>query len=85
MVPILPITSCQALMSLVWLLMEEAENGFGTKANGVYLISADNMTQVKHILSSNSPLLSDNILSIAINNATGEVFFGNGQGVYALI
>lgn len=54
---------------------------FGTKANGVYLISADNMTQVKHILSSNSPLLSDNILSIAINNTTGEVFFGTDKGL----
>ena len=54
---------------------------FGTKANGVYLISADNMKQVKHILSSNSPLLSDNILSIAINNATGEVFFGTDKGL----
>lgn len=54
---------------------------FGTKANGVYLISTDNMTQVKHILSSNSPLLSDNILSIAINNATGEVFFGTDKGL----
>ena len=54
---------------------------FGTKANGVYLISADNMTQVKHITSSNSPLLSDNILSIAINNTTGEVFFGTDKGL----
>ena len=54
---------------------------FGTKANGVYLISADNMTQVKHITSSNSPLLSDNILSIAINNVTGEVFFGTDKGL----
>ena len=54
---------------------------FGTKANGVYLISADNMTQVKHITSSNSLLLSDNILSIAINNATGEVFFGTDKGL----
>ena len=54
---------------------------FGTKANGVYLISADNMTQVKHITSSNSLLLSDNILSIAINNTTGEVFFGTDKGL----
>ena len=54
---------------------------FGTKVNGVYLISADNMTQVKHITSSNSPLLSDNILSIAINNTTGEVFFGTDKGL----
>ncbi|MCR5077263.1 MAG: Por secretion system protein [Prevotella sp.] len=54
---------------------------FGTSGNGVYLISADNMTQVQHFLSSNSSLLSDNILSIAINDATGEVFFGTDKGL----
>lgn len=54
---------------------------FGTANNGVYLISADNMTQVHHFLSSNSKLLSDNIESIAINDKTGEVFFGTNKGL----
>ena len=54
---------------------------FGTTNNGVYLISADNNTQIHHFTSSNSPLLSDNIESIAINHNTGEVFFGTGNGL----
>ncbi len=54
---------------------------FGTNGNGAYLISADNMTQVHHFLSSNSMLLSDNIESIAINDQTGEVFFGTDNGL----
>ena len=54
---------------------------FGTNDNGVYLISSDNMTQLQHFLSTNSPLLSNNIQSIAINHATGEVFFGTDKGL----
>ena len=54
---------------------------FGTNGNGAYLISADNMTQVQHFLSNNSMLLSDNIESIAINDQTGEVFFGTDNGL----
>ena len=54
---------------------------FGTSYNGVYLISEDNMEEIYHFTSSNSPLLSDNIESIAINNTTGEVFFGTDKGL----
>ena len=54
---------------------------FGTNGNGVYLISADNMKQVQHFLSSNSKLLSNDIESIAINDKTGEVFIGTEKGL----
>ena len=54
---------------------------FGTNGNGVYLISADNNVQEQHFLSSNSNLLSDNVESIAINETTGEVFFGTDKGL----
>lgn len=54
---------------------------FGTADNGVYLISADNNTQLHHFTISNSPLLSNVLESIAINNETGEVFFGTGNGL----
>ena len=54
---------------------------FGTRANGVYLISADNMKQLHHFTTSNSKLLSDEIEAIAINGTTGEVFFGTGKGL----
>lgn len=52
-----------------------------TTTNGVYVISADNMTQVAHFTTSNSPLLSDRIESIAIDNETGEVFIGTENGL----
>ena len=54
---------------------------FGTNGNGVYLISADNMTQIQHFTTENSKLLSDIVLSIAINSQSGEVFFGTEQGL----
>ena len=54
---------------------------FGTNGNGIYLISADNNTQEQHFLAENSGLLSDNIESIAINEATGEVFIGTTKGL----
>lgn len=54
---------------------------FGTRGSGVYLISSDNMEQIQHFTTDNSPLLSNNIESIAINNSTGEVFFGTDQGL----
>lgn len=53
----------------------------GTYGNGAYLISADNTQEIYHFLSSNSPLLENNVESIAINNQTGEVFFGTGKGL----
>ena len=53
----------------------------GTKGSGVYLISADNMTQLQHFTSENSPLLSNNIESMAINNETGELFIGTEGGL----
>lgn len=54
---------------------------FGTNGSGVYLISADNMTQLHNFTAENSPLLSNNIESITINNETGEVFFGTEDGL----
>ena len=54
---------------------------FGTKDNGVFLISADNMEQICHFTTENSYLLSNSILSIAINQASGEVFFGTENGL----
>lgn len=53
----------------------------GTAGNGVYVISSDNMIQEHHFLSNECPLLSDNILALAINNNTGEVFIGTDKGL----
>jgi len=58
---------------------------FGTSNNGVYLISADNLVQVQHFTTDNSKLLSNNVMSIAINNTTGEVFFATDNGLCSYI
>lgn len=58
---------------------------FGTLNNGVYVISADNMTQIYHFTAENSSLLSNNIQSLSINKETGEVFFSTDKGLCSYI
>ncbi len=54
---------------------------FATAGNGVYLVSADGLTTIHHFTKENSPLLSNEVTSIAINGETGEVFFGTAAGL----
>lgn len=54
---------------------------FGTNENGLYLISADNMEQIRHFTNLDSDILSNNIESLAINDVTGEVFIGTDKGL----
>jgi ligand-binding sensor domain-containing protein len=54
---------------------------FGTANSGVYLMSADGTEQLLHFTAETSPLLSDNIFCIAINQKTGEVFIGTDHGI----
>jgi len=53
----------------------------GTEGNGLFLISEDNMMQVHHFTTSNSPLISDNIYDVSINGTTGEVFILTDKGL----
>lgn len=52
----------------------------GTDRGGVFLFSEDGTKEIYHFTSENSPLLSDRITCIAINQ-DGEVFFGTDKGV----
>lgn len=54
---------------------------FGTQGAGVFLMSEDGTTQIHHFDKDNSPLLSNAINDIAIDNETGEVFFGTEKGI----
>lgn len=54
---------------------------FGTSDNGVYLVSADGLETLHHFTKENSPLLSNAIYAVAINQQTGEVFFGTDAGL----
>ena len=54
---------------------------FATNGAGVFLIGADNITQVSNFKEDNSYLLSNNISSIAINQKTGKVYFLTDKGL----
>lgn len=53
----------------------------GTASSGIYLVSEDGQETIHHFTTENSPLLSNAIQSIAINEKTGEVFIGTGNGL----
>ncbi|MBN1820045.1 MAG: T9SS type A sorting domain-containing protein [Prolixibacteraceae bacterium] len=53
----------------------------GTANSGIYLISANGEEEIHHFTEDNSPLLSNNITSIAINQISGEVFIGTQDGI----
>jgi hypothetical protein len=53
----------------------------GTENSGVYLMSENGQETLQHFTETNSPLLSNDIMSIAINPITGEVFFGTSSGL----
>lgn len=53
----------------------------GTETSGLYLMSEDGIETIEHFTAENSPLPSNQIMSIAINHNTGEVFVGTGGGL----
>ena len=53
----------------------------GTKNSGVFLVSEDGQQEIEHFDESNSPLLSNSVTTIAVNDKTGEVFFGTPEGI----
>ena len=54
---------------------------FGTARSGAFLMSEDGREELLHFTEENSPLLSNNIQSIAINPDNGEVYFGTPKGI----
>ena len=55
----------------------------GTFDNGVYYLSPDGQETIYHFTKDNSPLPSNDILDIEINENTGEVFFATDKGMVA--
>jgi len=53
----------------------------GTLDDGVFLMSADGTETLEHFTVNNSPLPSNNILSITENGQNGSLFFGTSQGM----
>lgn len=55
----------------------------GTAKGGLYLLSANGMEQLEHFTTANSPLFSDKIITLGINERSGEVFVGTDKGLQA--
>jgi len=55
----------------------------GTESSGLYLMSDDGVTTVEHFTTDNSPLLSDKIMSLAIDPVSGLVYVGTERGLMA--
>lgn len=53
----------------------------GTKNSGVYLVSESGEEEILHFTAENSPLLSNSITALAINDKSGEVFIGTDKGL----
>lgn len=51
--------------------------------NGIYLVSATGEEQIHYFNTTNSPLLGNDIRSIAINKSTGDIYIGTDKGINA--
>ncbi len=58
---------------------------FATEKSGVFLMSEDAKEEIHNFNADNSPLFSDNVLSIAINHDNGEIFFGTDRGILSFM
>ena len=56
----------------------------GTLSSGAYLLSSDGTIQLKNYNEQNSPMLSNSVISIAVDNKSGEVWFGTSKGVLSV-
>ena len=53
----------------------------GTQNSGIFLMSEDGSEEILHFTMDNSPIFSNNIYDIKINNKTGEVFIATEKGL----
>lgn len=53
----------------------------GTAKAGLFLMSPDGTEEIHHFTEDNSPLLSNQITSLAMNDETGELYIGTDQGI----
>jgi hypothetical protein len=54
---------------------------FGTAGGGVFLLSEDGTKQLLNFNVDNSPLPSNNITCMTVDNVTGELFIGTDKGI----
>ncbi|HQB36221.1 MAG TPA: hypothetical protein PLI41_01635 [Bacteroidales bacterium] len=53
----------------------------GTQSSGSYLLSSDGSTLLSNFNESNSPLFSNSVISIAVDDKSGDVWFATNKGI----
>lgn len=61
--------------------VDGADRKWMATATGAWLVSPDGDKVLAHFTELNSPLLSNDVKSVAIDGATGEVYFGTAKGI----
>jgi ligand-binding sensor domain-containing protein len=56
----------------------------GTLSSGAYLLSPDGTTQVKNFNENNSPIFSNSITSVAVDDKSGYIWFATSKGVISV-
>jgi TSS9, PorZ, N-terminal beta-propeller domain len=56
----------------------------GTESSGAYLLSPDGTRKLKNYNEQNSPILSNSVASVAVDNKKGDVWFVTSQGVISV-
>lgn len=57
----------------------------GTEGSGVFLLNEDGSETLENFTTTNSPLLSNYVKSIAVDPVNGKVFFGTDQGIISYV
>lgn len=56
----------------------------GTANTGIFLLSADGLEILEHYTTDNSPMISNNVMDMQINQVTGEMFIITDKGLLSL-
>jgi len=56
----------------------------GTQSSGAYLLSPDGTKMLKNYNEQNSPIFSNSIASVAVDDKTGDVWFGTSKGIQSV-
>jgi len=71
-----------ATESIISIAVDAAnQKWIGTEYGGVFVFSPDGQKQIYHFTKENSPLFSNTISCISIDNKTGEVYIGTDKGL----
>ena len=55
----------------------------GTESSGAFLLSPNGQETIQHFTTENSPLTSNAIVSLSVNDETGEVFIATSNALYS--